>query len=95
MAKKNIKEEEAQLNNESEGTQEETQVLNPESEGTQEETQEAQVVETPIKNVKIHTLEEVNCYIGGTHYSFAKGKEASVPSDVAAILTNSQKAYRI
>ena len=82
MAKKNIEEAEAQ-------------VFNPESEGTQEETQEAQVVETPIKNVKIHTLEEVNCYIGGTHYSFAKGKEANVPSDVAAILTNSQKAYRI
>ena len=81
MAKKNIEEVEAQLNNE--------------SEGTQEETQEAQIVKTPIKNVKIHTLEEVNCYIGGTHYSFAKGKEASVPSDVAAILTNSQKAYRI
>ena len=82
MAKKNIEEAEAQ-------------VLNPESEGTQEETQEAQIVKTPIKNVKIHTLEEVNCYIGGTHYSFAKSKEASVPSDVAAILTNSQKAYRI
>ena len=82
MAKKNIEEAEAQ-------------VLNPESKGAQEETQEAQVVETPIKNVKIHTLEEVNCYIGGAHYSFAKGKDASVPSDVAAILTNSQKAYRV
>ena len=82
MAKKNIEEAEAQ-------------VLNPESEGIHEKTNEAQVVEAPIKNVKIHTLEEVNCYIGGAHYSFAKGKEASVPSDVAAILTNSQKAYRI
>ena len=86
MAKKNIEEAEAQ-------------VLNPESEGTQEETKdenkEAKVVENPIKMVKIHTLEEVNCYIGGAHYSFAKGKEASVPSDVAAILTNSQEAYRI
>lgn len=82
MAKKNIEESEAQL-------------INAESEGTQEETQEAQVIKTPIKNVKIHTLEEVNCYIGGIHYSFAKGKEASVPTDVAAILTNSQKAYRI
>ena len=83
MAKKNIEEVEAQLNNESEGTQ------------AQNQEQEAQVTTTPIKNVKIHTLEEVNCYIGGSHYSFAKGKEASVPSDVAAILTNSQKAYRI
>ena len=82
MAKKNIEESEAQ-------------VINPESEGTQEENQEAKVVEAPIKNVKIHTLEEVNCYVGGAHYSFAKGKEESVPSDVAAILTNSQKAYRI
>lgn len=82
MAKKNIEESEAQL-------------INAGSEGTQEETQEAQVIKTPIKNVKIHTLEEVNCYIGGIHYSFAKGKEASVPTDVAAILTNSQKAYRI
>ena len=83
MAKKNIEEVEAQLNNESEGTQ------------AQNQEQEAQVTTTLIKPVKIHTLEEVNCYIGGTHYSFAKGKEASVPSDVAAILTNSQKAYRI
>ena len=82
MAKKNIEEAEAQ-------------VLNPESKSTQEETQEAQVVETPIKNVKIHTLEEVNCYIGGIHYLFAKGKEVSVPSDVAAILTDPEKAYRI
>lgn len=82
MAKKNIEESEAQ-------------VMNPESEGTQEENQEAKVVEAPTKNVKIHTLEEVNCYVGGKHYSFAKGKDASVPSDVAAILTNSQKAYRI
>lgn len=82
MAKKNIEEAEAQ-------------VLNPEPKGTQEEIQEAQVIEAPIKNVKIHTLDEVNCYVGGVHYSFAKGKEASVPSDVAAILTNSQKAYRL
>ena len=88
MAKKNIEEAEAQLNNKN---------VNNESEGTQvqNQEQEAQVTTTPIKNVKIHTLEEVNCYIGGAHYSFAKGKEASVPSDVAAILTNSQKAYRI
>lgn len=88
MAKKNIEEAEAQLNNEN---------VNNESKGTQAQNQEqeAQVTTTPIKNVKIHTLEEVNCYIGGEHYSFAKGKEASVPSDVAAILTNSQKAYRI
>ena len=82
MAKKNIEEVEAQI-------------LNQESEGTQEKIQEAHVVETPVRNVKIHTLEEVNCYIGGAHYSFAKGKEANVPLDVASILTNSQKAYRI
>lgn len=88
MAKKNIEEAEAQLNNGN---------VNNESEGTQAQNkeQEAQVTTTLIKNVKIHTLEEVNCYVGGTHYSFAKGKDASVPSDVAAILTNSQKAYRI
>lgn len=61
--------------------------------GTQEQTTEAKV-NYSVKNVKIHTLEEVDCYIGGIHYSFAKGKDASVPSDVAAILTNSQKAYR-
>ena len=56
MAKKNVEEVEAQLNNESEGTQ------------AQNQEQEAQVTTTPIKNVKIHTLEEVNCYIGGAHY---------------------------
>lgn len=88
MAKKNIEEAEAQLNNGN---------VNNESEGTQAQNkeQEAQVTTTLIKSVNLHTLEEVNCYVGGTHYSFAKGKDASVPSDVAAILTNSQKAYRI
>lgn len=67
-------------------------------EGTQEETQTATVqiaqVTSSVKNVKVHTMEEIDCYIGGKHYCFAKGKDVSVPSDVAAILSNSQKVYR-
>ena len=81
MAKKNIEEAEVQLNGE--------------SNGTKEESTEVTVTAATVKNVRIHTLEEVNCYVGGVHYSFAKGKEVSVPNDVAAILTNSQRAYRI
>lgn len=46
------------------------------------------------KKVKIHTTEEVDCIIAGIPYVIAKGKDAQVPADVAAILVNAQKAYR-
>lgn len=57
--------------------------------------------ETPIeqqvttKDVKIHTLEEVDCWVGGNHYQLRKDRDFSVPSDVASVLTNARKAYRI
>ena len=57
--------------------------------------------ETPIeqqvsvKPVKVHTLEEVDCWIGGNHYQLRKDHDHSVPSDVAAVLVNARKVYRI
>lgn len=56
--------------------------------------------ETPIeqstpKGVKIHTLEEVDCWVGGNHYQLRKDREFSVPSDVASVLVNARKVYRI
>lgn len=85
--------------------------LNQNLEGTQEQSAEPQVAndsENPTpknriskanvseaKKVKIRTAEEINCMISGINYSFAKGKEVLVPQDVAAILSNSQKAFRI
>lgn len=47
------------------------------------------------KSVKIRMLEGVDSIISGEAYCFSKGKEASVPSDVAAILCNSKKAFRL
>ena len=47
------------------------------------------------KSVKIRMLEGVDSIIAGEAYCFSKGKEASVPSDVAAILCNSKKAFRL
>ena len=57
--------------------------------------------ETPIeqqvnvKPVKIHTLEEVDCWVGGNHYQLRKDRDHSVPPDVAAVLVNARKVYRI
>lgn len=51
-------------------------------------------VNTGEKGVKIRLIEDVDCFIGKNHYDYAKGKEAIVPSDVAAILCSSQKAIR-
>lgn len=47
------------------------------------------------KNVRIKTFEKVDCIIGKFPYKIEKDKEASVPSDVAAILVASKKAYRL
>lgn len=92
MAKKNFEEAEAQVAN--------PVVETPETEGTQEQgakpkKENEAAVNTTVKTVKIRITEEVNCFIGGTPYQFAKGKEVNVPTDVAAILTNSQKAFRV
>lgn len=56
---------------------------------------EVQVPTSNQKNVKIQIAENCSCMIAGKSYSFRKGEQVSVASDVAAILVNSQKAYRL
>ena len=67
------------------------------ADGKQEDSQESTTatVTAPIVRVKVHIMEEVDSLVAGTRYSYAKGKEVAVPSDVAAILVNARKAYRI
>lgn len=62
----------------------------------EERKAEPKVVDvTPVvKMVGIHTVEDVDCYIGGVHILLPKGKDAKVSSDVAAILNNAKLAYR-
>nr|DAU29247.1 MAG TPA: hypothetical protein [Caudoviricetes sp.] len=64
-------------------------------EETPNETPEVEVAEAPVKKVKIHATEDIDCFIAGTPVSIRKDKEAEVPSDVAAILCFSKKAYRL
>ena len=47
------------------------------------------------KLVKIHAMESIDSIIAGKPYFLAKDRDHSVPSDVAAILVNGKKAYRI
>jgi hypothetical protein len=56
---------------------------------------EASVVKTETKLVKVRTIEDIDCFIGGTRYTIRKDREASVPTDVAAILTTARKVFRI
>ena len=51
-------------------------------------------VTTTIKKVTITALCDIDCWVGGVHYVIRDKKQMSVPSDVAAILTTSRKAYR-
>lgn len=64
-------------------------------EETPDETPEVEVAEAPVKKVKIHATEDIDCFIAGTPVSIRKDKEAEVSSDVAAILCFSKKAYRL
>ncbi len=64
-------------------------------EETPNETPEVEVAEAPVKKVKIHATEDIDCFIAGTPVTISKDKEAEVPSDVAAILCFSKKAYRL
>lgn len=52
-------------------------------------------VNTGTKNVRIQIAEEVDCIIAGVPYKLNKDKAYQVPSDVAAILCNAKKAYRL
>lgn len=54
-----------------------------------------EVVLNTGKKVTIHTVDDVDCIVAGTPYKMAKDKTFKVPSDVAAILTNAKKAYRL
>lgn len=64
-------------------------------EETPNETPEVEVAEAPVKKVKIHATEDIDCFIAGTPVTISKDKDAEVPSDVAAILCFSKKAYRL
>lgn len=56
---------------------------------------QATVVASQTKKVKVRASEEIDCMIANTPYKLAKDKEHLIPSDVAAILVNSGKAYRL
>lgn len=53
------------------------------------------VVTTEVKKVKIQAVEEISCIIAGKPYRLQKDKQHLVPTDVAAILCYSKKAYRV
>lgn len=74
-------------------TEETTPAETPEE--TPNETPEVEVAEAPVKKVKIHATEDIDCFIAGTPVTISKDKDAEVPSDVAAILCFSKKAYRL
>ena len=69
------------------------------NEVTETEVADEKVVEvraaSTTKKVRIHTVEEINSIIGCMPYVFPKDKDVLVPSDVAAILCFSKKAYRL
>ena len=50
---------------------------------------------TSAKDVKFQVVEPVDCIIAGIPYKLNKDKSYNVPSDVAAILVNAKKGYRI
>lgn len=58
------------------------------------QTKKAEVADG-VKKVKIHTTADVDAIIAGIPYVIAENKDAQVPADVAAILVNARKAYRI
>lgn len=104
MAKKENIEEKVQASEEAvvtEGTQEGTQ---QQSEGADKEPKEPKESKKPnkeatisngVKKVKIRTTEPIDAIIAGVPYVFQENKEVQVPTDVAAILVNGRKAYRI
>ena len=68
---------------------------NPEEVTTVVDTeQEVTVIKKSAKSVAFYALEDIDAWVGCTHYQLRKDKEHKVPEDVAAILTNSRKGYR-
>lgn len=60
-----------------------------------ERVAEEVTVTTDTKKVKVQVVEDVDCLVACTPYQLKKDKAYLVPSDVAAILCNAKKAYRI
>ena len=87
--KVNIEEEDIQKENPTGEIKEETAAEN------KERTAEEVVVTAGSKKVKVQVVEDVNCIVACVPYNLKKDKAYLVPSDVAAILCNAKKAYRI
>lgn len=87
--KLNIEEEDTQKENPTEEIKEETAAEN------KERVAEEVSVTAGAKKVKVQVVEDVNCIVACVPYNLKKDKAYLVPSDVAAILCNAKKAYRI
>lgn len=83
----------SKINTEEEGKLNPTDLENG-SNGGENPTEEAEVT-TEVKKVKIRATEDIDCLIACTPVKIGKDKEATVASDVAAILCFAQKAYRL
>ena len=55
----------------------------------------AQAAKIESKMVSIHVMEYVDSIIAQKRYTIRKHSDVKVPSDVAAILVTSKKAYRV
>lgn len=87
--KVNIEEEDVQKGNPTEEVNEEAAAEN------KERTAEEVIITTGAKKVKVQVVEDVDCLVACTPYELKKDTAYLVPSDVAAILCNAKKAYRI
>lgn len=85
----NIEEEDIQKENSTEEIKEETAAEN------KERVAEEVTVTAGAKKVRVQVVEDVNCIVACVPYNLKKDKAYLVPSDVAAILCNAKKAYRI
>ena len=106
-SKKEAVEAEVQVSAQEEQIEETQQIQENEEQeaSTQNAPENPVVVEKPAKEasvqaaapklVKIHAMESIDSIIAGKPYFLAKDRDHSVPSDVAAILVNGKKAYRI
>ena len=65
------------------------------AEVSKERTAEEVNISAGAKKVKIQVVQDVDCIVACVPYKLSKDKAYSVPSDVAAILCNAKKAYRI
>ena len=61
---------------------------------TAQDNAEVTVIKKASKSVAFYALEEIDTWIGGTHYQLKNDKENTIPEDVAAILITSSQGYR-